>query len=348
MKFTSNIAVTSSADKAVIDIEGIIGVPEWWQFDNEEDKISTYNKFKDKINEIKSIKAKEIEVNIRSLGGNVNDALLIHDTLKSLDAKIITNAFGFTASAATTIHQAADKGNRRMSENGLYLIHKTQNEVSGTIYDMKTAINDMEKVESVIAGIYASNATNEEYNSDFYLSVMDRNNGEGEWLTADEALQLELIDTKSNPSQMNNMTDISNYHLPSIPENKIINKTKQMKIKEAWGSILNFLKVEKDSEITENQIESLNAGLTNQATEIANLTASLTDKDILLSKKDATITEKDTEIGNLKTTVTNLTSERDQLKADMTKTKEREDPAEHGEKTGNQKAYEEDAKNFNN
>ena len=86
------INISNKADSAVIDIDGVIGVPEWWQFDNPEDKISTYDAFKEKVNEIKALKGqvKEIEVNVRSLGGSVLHALLIHDTLKGLDAVVTT------------------------------------------------------------------------------------------------------------------------------------------------------------------------------------------------------------------------------------------------------------------
>ena len=62
-------------------------------------------------------------VDIRSTGGDVNDALLIHDALCSLDAHITTRCYGYTASAATIIAQAASPGCREISANALYLIH---------------------------------------------------------------------------------------------------------------------------------------------------------------------------------------------------------------------------------
>ena len=65
----------------------------------------------------------QIVVDIRSTGGDVNDALLIHDALCSLDAHITTRCYGYTASAATIIAQAASPGCREISANALYLIH---------------------------------------------------------------------------------------------------------------------------------------------------------------------------------------------------------------------------------
>ena len=44
------ICITNQApNKAIIDIEGIIGIPEWWQFDDPQDRIATFDKFKKKV-----------------------------------------------------------------------------------------------------------------------------------------------------------------------------------------------------------------------------------------------------------------------------------------------------------
>ena len=53
----------------------------------------------------------------------MNDALLIHDALTALGAHITTRCYGYTASAATIIAQAASPGCREISANALYLIH---------------------------------------------------------------------------------------------------------------------------------------------------------------------------------------------------------------------------------
>ena len=80
MHSLGEIKITNKAAEVIIDIEGIIGIPEWWQFDNPDERVATYDKFKKSVGELKDIKSPAITVNIRSLGGSVNDALLIHDT----------------------------------------------------------------------------------------------------------------------------------------------------------------------------------------------------------------------------------------------------------------------------
>lgn len=86
----SEIQIKNSAGVCRIEIEGTIGVPEEWQFDQPEARVATYEKFRDTVRRIAGIDAPQIVVDIRSTGGDVNDALLIHDALRSLDAHIIT------------------------------------------------------------------------------------------------------------------------------------------------------------------------------------------------------------------------------------------------------------------
>ena len=71
----SDIQITNRNDTCFVDIEGVIGVPEEWQFDQPSSRVATYEKFRDSLDRLREIDAPEIVVNIRSTGGDVNDAL---------------------------------------------------------------------------------------------------------------------------------------------------------------------------------------------------------------------------------------------------------------------------------
>ena len=96
----SRIGVTDRAEGAVIDIVGVIGRPEQLG-DAGGEQGTSYARLAESIERIRAIAAPEVVVNIRSTGGDVHDALLIYDALKSLDARIVTRCYGYTASAAT-------------------------------------------------------------------------------------------------------------------------------------------------------------------------------------------------------------------------------------------------------
>ena len=108
----SEIQINNTAGVCQIDIEGTIGVPEEWQFEEPDARVATYERFRDTLRRIAEIEAPEVVVNIRSTGGDVNDALLIHDALRQLPARVTTRCYGYTASAATIIAQAASEGCR--------------------------------------------------------------------------------------------------------------------------------------------------------------------------------------------------------------------------------------------
>ena len=81
-----------------IDVEGVIGVPEKAQPGRGEDRVATYGAFRKQLEAVRAIRAPKVEVNIRSTGGDVNDALLIHDALAGLEAEVTTRCFGYVAS----------------------------------------------------------------------------------------------------------------------------------------------------------------------------------------------------------------------------------------------------------
>ncbi len=222
-----------------IDIEGMIGVPEEWQFDHPEGKVATYQNFERTLSAISQIRNAEIVVNIRSTGGDVGDAMLIHDALvglrggamphgqptpsrgvselaqtcprreggrrsqtsKNVDGqlsdphsagvKITTRCYGYVASAATIIAQAASPGMREMSKNALYLIHNSVGNCEGNAGDFRSGQELLAKTDARIANIYAGRSGRA---ADDFLALMSENNGSGRWLSPEEALANGLID----------------------------------------------------------------------------------------------------------------------------------------------------------
>ena len=187
----SDIQITNRNDTCFVDIEGVIGVPEEWQFDQPSSRVATYEKFRDSLDRLREIDAPEIVVNIRSTGGDVNDALLIYEALSSLDGHIVTRCYGYTASAATVIAQAASEGCREISAHALYLIHNSICTAEGNAEELATRIDLLRKTDARLAEVYAarSGRTPEEF-----TLLMAENNGSGRWLSPQEALAAGLVD----------------------------------------------------------------------------------------------------------------------------------------------------------
>ena len=188
----SEIQIKNSAGVCRIEIEGTIGVPEEWQFDQPEARVATYEKFRDTVRRIAGIDAPQIVVDIRSTGGDVNDALLIHDALCSLDAHITTRCYGYTASAATIIAQAASPGCREISANALYLIHTAICAAEGTAAEIAGKLDLLRQTDTRIAAVYAARSGRP---AGEFEALMAENNGNGRWLSPEEAVAAGLADT---------------------------------------------------------------------------------------------------------------------------------------------------------
>lgn len=187
----TEIKIRNEASVCTIDIEGTIGIPEEVQFSNSSHSVATYERLRNEVDKIKQIEAEEIIVNIRSTGGDVNDAMLIYEALSALNAKITTRCYGYTASAATIIAQAASEGHREIASSALYLVHKSSSAIEGNAADMAEIIDLLEKTDDRIASLYAARSSREKSS---FEALMAQNGGHGRWLSPEEVIAAGLAD----------------------------------------------------------------------------------------------------------------------------------------------------------
>lgn len=185
------IKIKNEVDTTIIDIEGTIGVPESWQCDNPDTRVTTYERFKESVLRIADIQNSTIRVNIRSTGGDVNDALLIYEALKATGAKITTCCYGYTASAATIVAQAASEGCRLIAPTSLYLIHNSLCSVEGNAEELQAEVDMLRQTDCRIAEVYASRSGR---SAEEFLSLMSENGGRGRWLSPAETIAEGLVD----------------------------------------------------------------------------------------------------------------------------------------------------------
>ena len=158
----SDIQIRNSADVCYIDIEGTIGVPEQWQFASPDDRVATYEKFRDAVARI-----------------------------AALDAEVTTRCYGYVASAATLISQAASEGRREISAGALYLVHAAACAAEGNAAELEARAELLRKTDERLAALYArrSGRPQEEF-----AQRMAENNGNGRWLAPEEAVAAGLAD----------------------------------------------------------------------------------------------------------------------------------------------------------
>lgn len=187
----TNIQIKNEAEHCLIEIEGTIGVPEEWQFEDPDTRVATYERFREAVSRIAAIEAEEVVVTIRSTGGDVNDALMIHDALTQLKGRITTRCYGYTASAATIIAQAASEGCREISANALYLIHRATCSTEGNADDLTAQIDLLRATDDRLAALYAARSGEPK---EQFEALMAENGGDGRWLSPEEVVAAGLAD----------------------------------------------------------------------------------------------------------------------------------------------------------
>ena len=190
-KMNPAIKIRNEAECTTIDIEGTIGLSEQWQFDNPESRVATYERFRESVARINDISNTHIIVNIRSTGGDVNDALLIYEALRSTGAHITTRCYGYTASAATIVAQAASEGCREMAFSSLYLIHNSLCSTEGNADELQAEVEMLRQTDQRLAEIYAARSGR---NVEDIAALMAENGGRGRWLSPAEAMHEGLVD----------------------------------------------------------------------------------------------------------------------------------------------------------
>jgi len=297
---------------AVVDIEGTIGVPEQWQFDEPGERVATYETFRAAVESLRDLKAQEIVVNIRSTGGNVNDALLIYDALAELGAaRITTRCYGYVASAATVIAQAASVGCREISSNSLYLIHRSMCAAEGNSDELSKTLGLLEQTDGRIAAVYAarSGRTVEEF-----AALMCENSGNGRWLSPEETLAAGLADRIIASAPV--VTAVAEKPSPKTGFSK------------RWNAVIEAL------------------GISSQIVPKSDVIANQTVESMAIAQAEIGEAHR-LQISELRAQIDILESQNARLNARPTATLSKEDPSHHDTRlTPNEEAYMADAQRF--
>lgn len=336
------IEIDNSAGVATIDIEGSIGVSESCQFGEGDARIATYDKFRSKVADIKAQNVRKVVVNIRSTGGDVNDAILIYDAIKSLSSKVETRCYGYTASAATIIAQAASEGLRKMSANSLYLIHRSSCSVDGNASTIASRLELLQKTDERIATIYsqASGRPVEEF-----ITLMGANDGKGKWLTATEAKEAGLIDVILDAVNIKDDINVEELGLPELPQN---NQTMEKEKEGVGARFLSWLGISDNAEVKdfEERIAAKEVEVQNVTNERDSLKVENEALQSDIETKNKRIEELEAQVKNLEDVV----AENEAMKVKATTTDQQvQDPAPQPietPKTANELAYEADLANF--
>ena len=96
----------------------------------------------------------DVTVNINSPGGSAFEGLAIYNLLRNYSGQVVVNVLGLAASAASVIAMAGDE--IRIGKAAMMMIHNSSGMCWGTAQDMRDMATVMDKLDSLMVGIYAT------------------------------------------------------------------------------------------------------------------------------------------------------------------------------------------------
>lgn len=96
----------------------------------------------------------DVTVNINSPGGSAFEGLAIYNLLRQYSGQVVVNVLGLAASAASVIAMAGDEV--RIAKAAMLMIHNSSGLCWGTAQDMRDMAAVMDKLDSLMVGIYAT------------------------------------------------------------------------------------------------------------------------------------------------------------------------------------------------
>jgi len=158
----------------------------------------------------------DIQMNISSLGGDVNHAFAIYNLLKSHNGYVIANIYGDAASAATLIALGADEV--RIADNVFFMIHNVWTMAVGDAGELRKTADLLDKFNAQIVDTYRKK-------TNLKKSEIKQLMNDETWFTAEEAKAKGFVDKVVESSSILNRTESKIYNsLDKENAKKLLNK----------------------------------------------------------------------------------------------------------------------------
>ena len=245
--------------------------------------------------ELKGIETPEVEIEIKSLGGDVLEAFGIRDAITTLPMKITTKIVGSTASAGTIISTAGDT--REITENSRFLIHNASTITLGNADEHEKSIEMLKSIDEQIVNIYHQVTGQRK-------SRLKALMNEEKWITAQEAKEWGFVDKITKNKVLNEKQEQMNEDLMKLL--KVDNETDLLKT-------VNKLIEESEAKDTtiaelENKVKDFEVAAKQTEAEMINefLDSAVKDGKIKEAAKEKWFAQAEKDFGLVKETITSI------------------------------------------
>lgn len=157
-----------------------------------------------------------ILINVDSFGGSIYGLAKVYEKLQSIDNKVITYTSSKQMSAGAILLSSGSPGLRIASPNSSIMIHEMQAGAMGDIKDIIDTTTMISRENERWMGILAKNMNMSK--KSIRDLIRERSVGQDLYLTANEALQLKLVD---HVGYVNRVTSsLYSYEILATPHGK--------------------------------------------------------------------------------------------------------------------------------
>jgi ATP-dependent Clp protease protease subunit len=150
-----------------------------------------------------------LTVYINSAGGSVFEGLSIYNQLKRHPANVHVEIDGLAASIASLVAMAGDSIS--IAENAMMMIHKPMGGAYGEADELRNVATALDKVQDVLRDTYVKRSGADDGKINDLIDAET-------WLTAEEALELGLVDKISEAKSLAAYCDVSRYPFKNMPK----------------------------------------------------------------------------------------------------------------------------------
>lgn len=141
------------------------------------------------LNDLRAVKASDVDVEINSPGGDVFAGIAIYNGMRQSGKKINVKIMGVAASAASLIAMAGDTID--MPENTFMMVHNPWSFAMGSAEDMRDTADMLDKIGSSLVATYAKRTGKSD---EEIKALLDAET----WMTAQEAVEAGFATTVSD------------------------------------------------------------------------------------------------------------------------------------------------------
>lgn len=141
------------------------------------------------LNDLRAVKASDVDVEINSPGGDVFAGIAIYNGMRQSGKKINVKIMGVAASAASLVAMAGDTID--MPENTFMMVHNPWSFAMGSAEDMRDTADMLDKIGSSLVATYAKRTGRSD---EEIKALLDAET----WMTAQEAVEAGFATTVSD------------------------------------------------------------------------------------------------------------------------------------------------------